>query len=456
MVVAKVNGNMFRILDFYSRDRSTPHEDEWYGGAQSLTGAVGRVINGVTYVRFRRPLRTNDSFDHDIVSGDFLVVWAHGRPDSCSDFYQPLELKYHGPSNRGLFLMNFLEKDTTSAPPSMTTASAIATSAPTTSMSAPHRKGSFKNGNYEANWTFRNDRVDFSMSVSGENGWVGIGFSCTPQMPMSDIVVGTFPASGEGEVTDQWATRHSRPVVDTDQSQVFNKMSGTTNGRSWVSFSRSIESTDSMDVPLSGCDCGGYFLFAHGSLKADGRTHNHGTQQRWSMYTPWCEQEPTTSPPCVEPMNTIERESSLPIIISWKCVDGGDGVVFNVRVNSVNAWMAVGFSMNNRMPMTDTVVGTVSMNGMFTVSDRYIGPYKALLGPDSDQSQVTEKSGGVDDGWSWVSFRRSIATTDSMDFSLDEEIYLLFAWGTGNPRYHGRNRFVYEKKVMLNQCVCGK
>lgn len=60
MVIAKVNGNLHRILDHYTRGRSTPQEDEWYGGQQSITAAVGEHVNGVTYIRFRRSARTSE------------------------------------------------------------------------------------------------------------------------------------------------------------------------------------------------------------------------------------------------------------------------------------------------------------------------------------------------------------------------------------------------------------
>ena len=56
MVIAQVIGNQYRILDYYSRDRSTPQPDSFYDGTESLTAAVGTELNGVTKIVFRKKL----------------------------------------------------------------------------------------------------------------------------------------------------------------------------------------------------------------------------------------------------------------------------------------------------------------------------------------------------------------------------------------------------------------
>jgi len=46
-----------RVRDYYTSDRSTPRQDEFYGGSQSLTAAVAsQSADGTTTVIFRRPL----------------------------------------------------------------------------------------------------------------------------------------------------------------------------------------------------------------------------------------------------------------------------------------------------------------------------------------------------------------------------------------------------------------
>jgi len=56
VVIGAARGRRSRILDYYTRDRSTPRTDDFYGGMDSLTGAVGIERDGMTYIKFRRRL----------------------------------------------------------------------------------------------------------------------------------------------------------------------------------------------------------------------------------------------------------------------------------------------------------------------------------------------------------------------------------------------------------------
>lgn len=124
MIIGTARGNTHRIGDYYTRDRSTPRFDDFWGGKESLTGAMGYEKDGVTTILFRRKLSTNDLTDHDIVNDNMHVIWAKGqepgkyqhRPSSgiekgnanIKDFYKQDELKYHGHnSQRGVESINF-------------------------------------------------------------------------------------------------------------------------------------------------------------------------------------------------------------------------------------------------------------------------------------------------------------------------------------------------------------
>ena len=56
IVIGAARGSQSRILDYYTRDRSTPRTDDFYGGEDSLTAAVGMERDGMTYIKFRRQL----------------------------------------------------------------------------------------------------------------------------------------------------------------------------------------------------------------------------------------------------------------------------------------------------------------------------------------------------------------------------------------------------------------
>lgn len=100
MVIAKVKGDLSNVGDYYTRDRSTPRRDSFYGGSDDLTAAIGWEEDGVTTVIFRKPVvgsRDSGKADHDF-TGLLKVIWANGQ--AGVDFYKDDELKYHG-GNRG-------------------------------------------------------------------------------------------------------------------------------------------------------------------------------------------------------------------------------------------------------------------------------------------------------------------------------------------------------------------
>lgn len=56
IVIGSARGNLYRIGDFYTRDRSTPRPDDFWGGEDSLTAALGWEEDGQTTIVFRRKL----------------------------------------------------------------------------------------------------------------------------------------------------------------------------------------------------------------------------------------------------------------------------------------------------------------------------------------------------------------------------------------------------------------
>ena len=56
IVIGTARGQQFRVFDYYTRDRSTPRRDSFYGGRDDITAAVGKEEDGVTYIKWRKPL----------------------------------------------------------------------------------------------------------------------------------------------------------------------------------------------------------------------------------------------------------------------------------------------------------------------------------------------------------------------------------------------------------------
>lgn len=142
IVIGMARGTTSRIWDYYTRDRSTPRLDTFWGGKNDLTAAMGFEKDGITTILFRKKLigkLKNNSIpqtfkclfflateptDHSIENDLMHVIWARGQetgqynhfPKSglekeaalVQDFYKADELKYHGHgSQRGLVALNF-------------------------------------------------------------------------------------------------------------------------------------------------------------------------------------------------------------------------------------------------------------------------------------------------------------------------------------------------------------
>lgn len=73
IVIATARGNRYRVFDYYTRDRSTPRLDEFYGGTQGIIGAVGKEENGVTTIKFWKRLTSSKNL-HKVTCVLFCMV----------------------------------------------------------------------------------------------------------------------------------------------------------------------------------------------------------------------------------------------------------------------------------------------------------------------------------------------------------------------------------------------
>lgn len=113
IVMASVVDNDFlHIEDMYTRDRSTPLNDDLLDGEQSLTAAYGLQQDGRTVVMFRRGIREIEPSDHPLGPGQMHVIHAKGQTQGSykhsapsalekkqtvkTDFYKNDQWRYHG------------------------------------------------------------------------------------------------------------------------------------------------------------------------------------------------------------------------------------------------------------------------------------------------------------------------------------------------------------------------
>ena len=95
MVVGIGRGDMGRVGDYYTRDRSTPRVDSFWGGVDDLQSGAVWEEDGRTMMIFRRKIAGGIA-DHPL-EGKTHFIWATGQNNG---FYGEDQFKWHG-GNRG-------------------------------------------------------------------------------------------------------------------------------------------------------------------------------------------------------------------------------------------------------------------------------------------------------------------------------------------------------------------
>jgi hypothetical protein len=262
IVIGAAIGKLSRVRDYYTGDRSTPRQDEFYGGTQSLTAAVGEETDdGMTTIIFRRLVEARESTDHPIRNEPMTVIWAHGQAlgdtPIAGDFYRPDEIKYHS-THRGLANINFYAHGMTGTPSTVNTNS---WSYPPGCMLANACK-------YRVVWSMdpSTDMITFTVTANQPSTtWTGIGFAEKPLMENMDAYIGYIDSSSNrGVVIDGWTgSRFSRPIRDTFQSTQQASVSYV-SGVLTLTFKRPMDTGDRLqDLKFSDTDCY-YFMFPVG------------------------------------------------------------------------------------------------------------------------------------------------------------------------------------------------
>eukprot|EP00736_Rhodelphis_marinus_P004235 Rmarinus@m.22485 len=125
MIIGWASDSGYHVGDYWSVSRSTPVADSLFydkPGVSNLSNTSGSQVDGVTTIRWTRPLVTEDVRDWDIIEGLYEIVWAHGQgqgdydpplpsPYSNDAYYADDILMYHG-ANKGTFgSVRFLENE---------------------------------------------------------------------------------------------------------------------------------------------------------------------------------------------------------------------------------------------------------------------------------------------------------------------------------------------------------
>ena len=113
IIIGMARQNYSKVFDAYTRDRSTPQADSFFGGKESLTGAIAfESSDGWTTLAFERSLKATEPSDHTINDELTHVIWSFGQDETSyshkpnsglengnamiPDFYRNDEVKHHG------------------------------------------------------------------------------------------------------------------------------------------------------------------------------------------------------------------------------------------------------------------------------------------------------------------------------------------------------------------------
>ncbi|MCA9212886.1 MAG: PEP-CTERM sorting domain-containing protein [Planctomycetales bacterium] len=120
----------------------------------------------------------------------------------------------------------------------------------------------------------------------------------------------------------------------------------------------------------------------------------------------------------------------------------GESVQFQLQA-SVTGWVGVGFSDSRSMSRSDVILAT----GEGELIDAY-SPGHSAPGKDSQQD-VTLLSAKQESSMTTVEFSRPISTSDSSDYSLDQDRWVLWAYHTTSDSFtqEHRSEGVFSSKI---------
>ncbi|OWR54530.1 hypothetical protein KGM_206516 [Danaus plexippus plexippus] len=308
IVIGSAKGNYHRVMDYYTRDRSTPRVDKFWGGKDDVTSASGYEENGVTTILFRKKIKATEPSDHSIVDDLMHVIWARGQEygplqgkgqdNVTRNFYGPDDLKYHGHgAQRGVATINFFDEQKSSQTSGVLSLEDDKCGG---QWRYPSNCNNTVNNtcSYTARWEYLGekrgkDSVRFTITTRQSKLWTGIGFSNDKKMSQSDAVVGWVDSrSNRPVMRDVWLSGYKAPAADNRQD--ITQISGSLiDGVTTLSFVRKRDTGDNKDLPFTNTKCL-YMMF----VVAGGNFDPANKRMSKHMDTPLVTEERVCIKPC--------------------------------------------------------------------------------------------------------------------------------------------------------------
>ncbi|KAK9862997.1 hypothetical protein WJX84_005249 [Apatococcus fuscideae] len=210
VVTTAFTSGYFRMLDYFTPNLARPRPDVVYGGTDDILDGAATEEAGVTYIKFRKPLFSNDSAgDYCLYPGiNYQMVWAMGQTtpniskvppgsvntNTASDrnFYKQDVLMYHGGGTSNYSDVTSPFRGTLGnvdlfAPPLSLTQTTKCAPSPIPGMEC---SATLIPGAYTLHWTPQQGGVNITAVAAGK-GFVGLGWTADPgQMIGSHAIIG--------------------------------------------------------------------------------------------------------------------------------------------------------------------------------------------------------------------------------------------------------------------------
>jgi len=294
--------------------------------------------------------------------------------------------------------------------------------------------------NYKLDWaiTCADQKIRFTIDVTGTTGWVGLGFNSLPQMTGADIIMSSVSADGNTVIiSDRQATDRAAPGADTVDNLINKTGSLQTNGFV-VSFERQFDTGDAaQDMILAPGPI--YILHSYASSRNFAAQHSRrdvvsvdlfaaGTPPSGSGTTASTSDETAT---CVSGPNTFDLIAGK-YTLDWTIDCDTEEIAFGLVVKTTG-WVGLGFGTDANMADTDIVMGFADGTN-FEITDRY-ATSRAQPVLDTDEGGVeslTALNGKEVDGVTILNFTRKFNTGDSADTPFvvgDQNLFILYSLG---------------------------
>eukprot|EP00752_Nemacystus_decipiens_P012683 g11236.t1 len=420
---------------------------------QEVTGGVVTQVGRTTTLTFTRPLAPTDTSKTVLSSeeGDTTyLLWAHGFSN---------ELAYHG-DTRGTVLLSDLncttelsvevdddeveDVDCTSSDPEYEFE--IAPSGD------PDELALF--------WTVNGSSVAVKAVYQGE-GWLGIGFSETGNMPGSDAVIG-LPDDATALEYDM--DSYSTPV-ESAQQELLDATITQEDGVTTLTFVRLLEPTGDGKLLLD-VSTPANWLYAWG---ASNDFVKHSVDGSFSLALDSCsdDDDDEDDEDAVDEGGTTAEDQDVDCTSSdpdydFEVAPSGNSdelalfwtvVGSSVAVKAVyqgEGWLGIGFSDSGNMPGSDAVIG---LPDELTALEYDMDDYNTPV--ESAEQELLDATITQEDGVTTLTFVRPLEPTGDGKLLLDESTPAnwLYAWG-------GSNDFVRHSvdgafSLTLNSCSVG-